>query len=200
RAQGDGLDTPDGGVGVLLGRRDQVRLREPGGRPVHQAGYADAGDARPRDRRARDGGWPGPDRRLSHAPVRPALHRRDDRGHPLDQDLAVPWHVAPGPAACAPADGILGGDARVALGHCAAGLLAIPASGRARALVARRHTAVPGRAIAPEGDPAAAERGTGLVRPPPRGHTLNGRAVTARGFVVKTIVRAGVLVALAGSV
>src|SRR5262249_11958342 len=105
------------------------------------------------------------------------LHRRNDRGPARAPDLAVPRNLAPGPAACAPADGILGGDARVALGHCAAGLLAVPASRRARALVTRRHTAVLGRAIAPEGDPATPERGTG---PSPRRLLLNGRAVTSR--------------------
>ena len=100
-AEVDPVFESDGRRGFLLGRNFEIRLGEPGHWPLHQAGDAVSSfhcrfrrAARNRRRVVLAGGLDSMDFR--------ALHRRDDRGDALHQNLALSGHFAFAPPPAPP--------------------------------------------------------------------------------------------------
>ena len=85
-AERDAALAADGGLGLPLGRHPQVRVRQPGSRPLHEVGDTAAGSQRPLRRRARDRRGRAASPRLRHASHCHRVHHRDGRGNSLDED------------------------------------------------------------------------------------------------------------------
>src|SRR5579871_569465 len=134
----DAGDPTDGGGRLLLGGPVEVRLRQPGGRALHQAGPAGARRAGPGHRRAGDWRRPVVDERPRHAAHQRAVHRGDGGGDAGHQGVALPRHLAAAEAAVAAAGRPVGGAARHPLGLRADHVLHLPAGGGPRPLVAGR--------------------------------------------------------------
>ena len=115
RSEVHNIPTFNGRRRLSMGRHSEIRLRKPGDRPLHQTRHAFPPFHGRFRCLPRNHGWTAPALRAADPTDCDSLHLRDDRSHPLHQNLAVPRYVSSASSRGAAKSGDVGGPARGSL-------------------------------------------------------------------------------------